>query len=313
MWQYASGAELPIAGWWLYDGQSLATGLDAGHTFELKVFPAGGASVLTKTTGIVGQAGTGTGRGSSDTPNVVFTWAAGELALPAGRYRVQLRVVRTVDGFDWIEHDDLVITPGPTAVAPVSGDAFAELIETWPLAGSYDSDDEIPAIIDGVPSRLLVATFTGPAGADGANGINGVDGTDGVDAPTVAWEEASVATDESTTSATYVDLTTPGPAVTHTVTASGTVKVTLSSVLYNTTSSRATFASFAMSGANTQVASDSLMLYYTTISGSAQMEASKVMIVSGLTPGATTFTMKYRSTAGGTGHFARRSILVEDM
>jgi hypothetical protein len=109
--RYVQGAELPTLGWWLYDGTDLAD-VASGWTFQLKVFAIGAStSDLTKTTSITGQAGTGTGRGADDTPNVVIAWAtSGELnTLTAGQYRVQLAATRTSDSRQLIDQEDLVV------------------------------------------------------------------------------------------------------------------------------------------------------------------------------------------------------------
>src|SRR5688500_15073344 len=96
--RYVSGAELPNAGWWAFNGVDLIPGLGAGHTFELKIFPAGGGPLLTKTSGLTGQDGSGNGRSELDIPNVVIVWAPGDLSLDPGIYRMQLRIIRDADG-----------------------------------------------------------------------------------------------------------------------------------------------------------------------------------------------------------------------
>lgn len=93
------GENLPSLGLFVRENGTLLTGLDTGHTFELKVADDTGTLVFTKTTGISGQAGTGVP--PSGTPNVVVAWASGtsELAgLTGGEtYQVQLKITRTSD------------------------------------------------------------------------------------------------------------------------------------------------------------------------------------------------------------------------
>ena len=93
------GENLPSLGLFVRENGTLLTGLDTGHTFELKIAEADGTVVVTKTTGITGQAGTGTP--PSGTPNVVIAWSSGtsELASLTGgdTYQVQLKITRTAD------------------------------------------------------------------------------------------------------------------------------------------------------------------------------------------------------------------------
>lgn len=70
------------------------------------------------------------------------------------------------------------------------------------------------------------------------------------------------------------------------------------------TGSAVGYMSFAMSGANTSAGSDSTAL---NLLGNAFQKASASFVLSGLTPGVTTFTAVYRTTAG-TGLFQNRSI-----
>jgi hypothetical protein len=113
-----------------------------------------------------------------------------------------------------------------------------------------------------------------------------------------------VATAETTTSTTYTDLATPGPAVTVTVPASGKVLVSVTSGMKNSNASNPTFMSFAVSGATTQAATDTRAL---SLLGNNFQQASASFVLTGLTPGSTTFTAKYR-TDGGTATFQNRSI-----
>jgi hypothetical protein len=117
---------------------------------------------------------------------------------------------------------------------------------------------------------------------------------------------ATVATTQSTASVPYVDLTTPGPAVT--VETDTAVKVTVTAGLYNT-GTNATYAGFAVSGATTRAALDAETIQTGSTAG---VRASVTAYVTGLTAGSNTFTMKYR-VDGGTGNFYARTIMVEPL
>ncbi|HST37894.1 MAG TPA: hypothetical protein VLK58_00220 [Conexibacter sp.] len=79
---------------------------------------------------------------------------------------------------------------------------------------------------DGATGPLGPVGPGGPAGPDGPEGPEGPEGPPGVAAGVPRY--AIVTTAESTSSETYVQLTTPGPSVTVTVQASGTIQVAAS-------------------------------------------------------------------------------------
>lgn len=92
------GESLPDLKLFVRDNTQLVTGLGSGHTFALKVATLAGEVLFTKTTGIIGQ--TGSGFQPLGTPNVIVAWAvADELdQLEAGAtYRAQLFTTRAVD------------------------------------------------------------------------------------------------------------------------------------------------------------------------------------------------------------------------
>lgn len=122
---------------------------------------------------------------------------------------------------------------------------------------------------------------------------------------------AQVLTDETTSSAPYVDLATVGPSVT--VTVNTQVRVTISCNMYNAASAGAFSIGVALSGANTVAAADAKALRTPSILGSTASPGfglTRVVYFSGLTPGSTTFTLKYGTTAVTT-HFLNRSIQVD--
>lgn len=116
----------------------------------------------------------------------------------------------------------------------------------------------------------------------------------------------SIATTETTTNTSYVDLTTPGPAVTVTT---GTVAlVVVGAKMSQNTNTAEMYAGFAVSGATTVAAADATadFLEPATAAGTA-IRASAVTMVTGLTAGSNVFTMKYRVSAG-TGSYGNRHI-----
>lgn len=113
--------------------------------------------------------------------------------------------------------------------------------------------------------------------------------------PSFATQE--VDPDESTASNTYTDLATVGPAATVTVGASGVVLVG-----WNCQMSGNSSVSVAVSGANTIAASDIVSFF-----SPDAIAAGRTYAFTGLTPGASTFTMKYRATTG-TQDFQRRTL-----
>jgi hypothetical protein len=117
---------------------------------------------------------------------------------------------------------------------------------------------------------------------------------------------AFVATPESTTSTSYTDLTTAGPAVT--VTAGASALVFVSCAMNNNTAGEYPIMSFAISGATTQSALDEWAISTYTPAANATYRLSKASFV-GLTAGSNTFTAKYKVTAG-TGSFSERRIIV---
>jgi len=144
---------------------------------------------------------------------------------------------------------------------------------------------------------------------------------------TLRTQSADVATAQSRSANTYGDLTTVGPAATITVGPSGKVLVTLGALIdCQTPSFQANPAaggamSFAVSGANTIAVNDQYALHMAgtwqstagtpTAKLSVSNMASRQSLVTGLTPGSTTFTAKYRSfTSGENCTFQLRNITV---
>ncbi|MCX8559757.1 hypothetical protein OS122_02440 [Mycolicibacterium mucogenicum] len=145
----------------------------------------------------------------------------------------------------------------------------------------------------------------GPSGSTDAATKGYVDGKIGT--PTTA----TVATSESTSSTTYADLTTTTDSVTATVGASGIVMVNVGASISWSTSSVQTFIGVALSGANTVAASDEFALIARLYTNGTQpmLQINTVFLMTGLTPGSTTFKMKYK-VGGNSNTFANRKITV---
>lgn len=115
----------------------------------------------------------------------------------------------------------------------------------------------------------------------------------------------AVATDQTTTSTSYTDLSTTGPAVTVTIGTSGLALAVWGAGLYTTAARKS--MSIAVSGATTTAASDT----YRIIKDDATFTTtqSRSFLFTGLTAGSTTFTAKY-NIASGTGNFFDRWLTV---
>jgi hypothetical protein len=128
-------------------------------------------------------------------------------------------------------------------------------------------------------------------------------------ASNMASATAEVATLQTTTSVSYTDLATAGPAVTLTTGTKALVVVSID--LYNSTNN-GTYAGFAVSGATTLAAADDKSVDLSGSSAVVAIGASRVSLLTGLTAGSNVFTMKYK-VLGGTGTFYNRKIAVIDM
>ncbi|HVQ84606.1 MAG TPA: hypothetical protein VMS84_07505 [Mycobacterium sp.] len=120
-------------------------------------------------------------------------------------------------------------------------------------------------------------------------------------------QTAYVATNETTASTTYTDLTTTTDQVTVTVGQSGLVLVIISAYITTPTGASTQCMSFALSGANTLAASDTYSIAMQGYGGGVRLGA--VFPLPGLAPGATTFKAKYNTNAG-TANFSLRRITV---
>lgn len=85
--QFTQHAEDPGAGVFWLDQPGNLIDFSSGYTWSAKITD-GVSTLLTKTAGIVGAAGSGTN--PTGTPNVTITWASGELAVTPGDYTLEL-------------------------------------------------------------------------------------------------------------------------------------------------------------------------------------------------------------------------------
>jgi len=151
---------------------------------------------------------------------------------------------------------------------------------------------------------------TAPAKATTEGGIFAATGANAI--AERVWVTDFVAATETTVSATYTDLTTPGPAVT--VTTGTKAIVFIGGELYSTTGSTLATMSFAVSGATTVAASGSWAF------GARMPAAGEIRVLGSrvtsfgmggtngaLTAGSNTFTAKY-ANSGGTTWAATRAI-----
>lgn len=122
-------------------------------------------------------------------------------------------------------------------------------------------------------------------------------------------ESAVVATSQSTTSTSYTNLTTSGPAVS-TVATGTRALVFFSASIDMTTASSQGFISYAVSGATTIASNDARSALSDGMPGSGNANAyGGCHMVTNLNSGNNTFTMQYRSSSG-TVTFSDREIVV---
>jgi hypothetical protein len=119
---------------------------------------------------------------------------------------------------------------------------------------------------------------------------------------------AAVDPTENTTSGTYTNLATSGPAVT--LTTGIRALVVVGARIGVTPASESVLASFEVTGASAVAAADNVAIWLNTQSANDVVSASRVSVIASLTAGSNTFTMKYRTTGGATGGFGHRHLAV---
>ena len=121
---------------------------------------------------------------------------------------------------------------------------------------------------------------------------------------------ATVDTGQTTSSTSFTDLATAGPAVT--LTTGTRALVIMQARIYNTSTGGYVSMGTTISGATTLAATDEKSLTFYSASNAPISQASAGFLLSGLTAGSNTFTAKYKTTAG-TGTWLYRNIAVIDM
>lgn len=118
---------------------------------------------------------------------------------------------------------------------------------------------------------------------------------------------AVVLTAETTTSTSYVNLATAGPAVT--TTTGATALVGYYGRQGNSTAGQNVWTAYAISGSTTLAPADNNALSYDSPVAASTVYHGTVHLQTGLTPGSHTFTQQYR-VSGGTGTFGSRRLWV---
>lgn len=118
---------------------------------------------------------------------------------------------------------------------------------------------------------------------------------------------AVVLTIETTTSTSYVNLATAGPAVT--ATTGTTALIGMYGRQGNSTANVNSWTSFTVTGATTLAASDNIALSYDSPVASSSVYHGNTHLQTGLAAGSNTFTQVYR-VSSGTGTFASRRLWV---
>lgn len=128
-------------------------------------------------------------------------------------------------------------------------------------------------------------------------------------AAAVTANGADVDTQETQSSnVAYGDLTTVGPSVT--LTTGATVLIWISATITHGAVGNSAHVSVAVSGATTLAAADANSAAVSCYAAGHNLNAARVLLLTGLTPGSNTFTLKYRNDGGGTWNFHNRSIAV---
>lgn len=117
--------------------------------------------------------------------------------------------------------------------------------------------------------------------------------------------QSNVTTSQTTSSTSFTDLATVGPQVT--VTTGTRALVWFSAQMSNSQVNTIVAAAVAVSGATTLAADATKDLYWDGMPAGQAQRASVVELLTGLTAGVNTFTLKYR-VGGATGTFYDRSI-----
>lgn len=198
---------------------------------------------------------------------------------------------------------------GLAAIA-ASGSASDLGAGTLPIARIADAAVTLAKLADLATARIMgrVTGSTGvPESLTAAQVVSIIAGS----LPGVGALMGDVATGETTTSTTYVDLATVGPSVSPTIGPSGMALVTISSLMKNDTVNDGARMSVSIAGA-TALDVDSAVMIDANLTNSPgwSVMLSRSTLATGLTPGTVAFVSKYRASIGGTATFSARRIVV---
>jgi len=194
------------------------------------------------------------------------------------------------------------------------------LLQNMPILNTSEAAilaaGDVVAILTSGATWGILGRFTIPGSPEAVSSLS-----------SLRTQAANVSIAESTTSLTLTDLTTPGPEVAINIGPAGKALVVLSAEMVfeapalSGINTGGGYMAYALSGANTSIALESFGMhcnvrYNSTQSGGFDTAigittgCSRVILHSGLTPGMTTFTTKYRRDGLGTCTFSNRSITV---
>lgn len=199
------------------------------------------------------------------------------------------------------------ITVAPTVTTITNANISDQRISAGILAGLFSTLAIVKSLMTTKGDVLAASAASTPARVGvGSNGqiymADSAQSTGTKWATVVATGYATVVTNESTSSSSFTDLATTGPAVTVTVGPLGIAIVTIDFENDGTATGLA-LMHYAMSGANTSSPSDAPSCVCD--SPTAGQTHSQTYILTGLTPGSTTFTAKYKAN-GGSAKFSFR-------
>ncbi len=169
------------------------------------------------------------------------------------------------------------------------------------VAGSALTAAQLNAFIRDNQAEMATAKASTPGGYFISTGIGAI--------AERLCDSSAVLTSQTTTSTSFVNLTTTGPTVT--VTTGTQALVHISARMSGSVDEMRCFMSFAVSGATTIAAvTDYSATHKECFDGSATPSRIGALSWVALTAGSNTFTAKYSQAAGGTATFSNRRMFV---